>query len=81
MYNLLSNAFKHTSENHSIKVTLEMIENTNPENDETTVRITVFNEGKDISDEDKVKIFERFYKVSEKVEGAGIGLSFSKSLI
>ncbi len=45
------------------------------------VRITVFNEGKDISDEDKVMIFERFYKVSEKVEGAGIGLSFSKSLI
>lgn len=81
LYNLLSNAFKHTSENHSIKVSLEMNENTVPESEETTIRITVFNEGKDISDEDKVKIFERFYKVSEKVEGAGIGLSFSKSLI
>ncbi|HAH26045.1 MAG TPA: hybrid sensor histidine kinase/response regulator, partial [Prolixibacteraceae bacterium] len=28
-----------------------------------------------------IKIFDRFYKVSEKVEGTGIGLSFSKSLI
>jgi len=31
--------------------------------------------------EDKQRIFEQFYKVSEKVEGAGIGLSFSKSLV
>jgi signal transduction histidine kinase/DNA-binding response OmpR family regulator/ligand-binding sensor domain-containing protein len=81
MYNLLSNAFKHTSENHSIKVSLEVQNGKNNEKDQTCVRITVFNEGKDISDEDKVRIFERFYKVSEKVEGAGIGLSFSKSLI
>lgn len=78
LYNLLSNAFKHTSENHSIEVSLELLNSANGKNQ---VRITVFNEGKDISDEDKVKIFERFYKVSEKVEGAGIGLSFSKSLI
>jgi signal transduction histidine kinase/DNA-binding response OmpR family regulator/ligand-binding sensor domain-containing protein len=81
LYNLLSNAFKHTSENHSIKVTLEWIEETAGPDSKNKVRITVFNEGKDISDEDKTKIFERFYKVSEKVEGAGIGLSFSKSLI
>lgn len=78
MYNLLSNAFKHTNENHSIEVSLELL---NSPDGKKQVRITVFNEGKDISDEDKVKIFERFYKVSEKVEGAGIGLSFSKSLI
>ena len=81
LYNLLSNAFKHTSENNSIKVTLELIEPVTSGDTKNKVRITVFNEGKDISDEDKTKIFERFYKVSEKVEGAGIGLSFSKSLI
>ena len=81
LYNLLSNAFKHTSENHSIKVTLELMEQSDAVKAKNQVRITVFNEGKDISDEDKSKIFERFYKVSEKVEGAGIGLSFSKSLI
>lgn len=81
LYNLLSNAFKHTSENHSIKVTMEWMEQPTARDVKNMVRITVFNEGKDISDEDKTKIFERFYKVSEKVEGAGIGLSFSKSLI
>jgi len=81
LYNLLSNAFKHTTENNSIKVTLELIEPDTSGDTKNKVRITVFNEGKDISDEDKTKIFERFYKVSEKVEGAGIGLSFSKSLI
>lgn len=83
LYNLLSNAFKHTSENQSIVVSLEIVpvaEN-EQQNYHGQVKITVFNEGKDISDEDKVKIFERFYKVSEKVEGAGIGLSFSKSLV
>jgi signal transduction histidine kinase/ligand-binding sensor domain-containing protein/DNA-binding response OmpR family regulator len=83
LYNLLSNAFKHTIENHSIEVSLQIIENEIKDgNDaEDTIRITVFNEGKDISDEDKIRIFERFYKVNEKVEGAGIGLSFSKSLV
>ena len=81
LYNLLSNAFKHTSENHSIRVTLELIEQVASSDAKSKIRITVFNEGKDISDEDKTMIFERFYKVSEKVEGAGIGLSFSKSLI
>lgn len=81
LYNLLSNAFKHTAELNLIKVSLEVTEKSDDAQQKSNVRISVFNEGKDISDEDKVKIFERFYKVSEKVEGAGIGLSFSKSLI
>lgn len=76
LYNLLSNAFKHTLEGNLIIVSLEV------ETEKTKqIRISVFNEGKDISDEDKPKIFERFYKVAEEVEGTGIGLSFSKSLI
>ncbi|HET6557255.1 MAG TPA: two-component regulator propeller domain-containing protein, partial [Prolixibacteraceae bacterium] len=82
LYNLLSNAFKHTEENHNIEVSLKVIsENLNGEGERKQIRITVFNEGIDISDKDKVRIFERFYKVNENVEGAGIGLSFSKSLI
>ncbi|MFY9153393.1 MAG: two-component regulator propeller domain-containing protein [Prolixibacteraceae bacterium] len=83
MYNLLSNAFKHTKENNMIEVSLQVVSALEKLNGagKDLVRITVFNEGKDISDEDKVKIFERFYKVSEQIEGAGIGLSFSKSLI
>lgn len=83
LYNLLSNAFKHTEKNHAIEVSLQVISEKNNLDEDTgdQIRITVFNEGKDISDEDKEKIFERFYKVTENIEGAGIGLSFSKSLI
>lgn len=81
LYNLLSNAFKHTCAHQSIVVTLETIEIEENKGGGRQIRMTVFNEGKDISDDDKVKIFDRFYKVSEKVEGTGIGLSFSKSLI
>ena len=83
MYNLLSNAFKHTKQDGLIEVSLQVkqVLNGTDSPEKGQVRITVFNEGKDISDEDKVKIFERFYKVSEQVDGAGIGLSFSKSLI
>ena len=83
LYNLLSNAFKHTGENHCIVVSLQSVaftENSLGEH-KNQIRMSVFNEGKDIIDSDKVKIFERFYKVSEKVEGTGIGLSYSKSLI
>ena len=81
LYNLLSNAFKHTDENHVIKVSLHLIDREESSDNKERVQITVFNEGKDISDDDKEKIFERFYKVNENVEGAGIGLSFSRSLI
>lgn len=79
LYNLISNAFKHTHDYHSISVKLGV--NEPGENGNRMLKITVFNEGKEISDEDKLKIFERFYKVDEKAEGAGIGLSFAKSLV
>ena len=82
LYNLISNAFKHTFDNHSITVSMHLFTNEKDFRDNTKkVRITVFNEGIELSDENKSKIFERFYKVDENVEGAGIGLSFSKSLI
>ena len=83
LYNLLSNAFKHTGEHHSVVVSLESVSlnGNNQGEPKNQIRMSVFNEGKDISDSDKIKIFERFYKVSEKIEGTGIGLSYSKSLI
>ncbi|NQU85040.1 MAG: response regulator, partial [Mariniphaga sp.] len=84
LYNLLSNAFKHTEDNKSITVSLEIFDGkiTGKKSlDSKQLRISVFNEGREINDEDKIKIFERFYKTDESIEGAGIGLSFSKSLI
>ncbi len=80
LYNLLSNAFKNTSDNHSIIVRLEVINEEQP-GENKSIKLTVFNEGKEISEENRERIFERFYKVDESTEGAGIGLSFSKSLV
>jgi signal transduction histidine kinase/ligand-binding sensor domain-containing protein/DNA-binding response OmpR family regulator len=80
LYNLISNAFKHTFDYHSISVILN-VPDAMDGSENKMLQLTVFNEGKEISDEDKSRIFERFYKVDEKAEGAGIGLSFSKSLV
>ncbi len=82
LYNLISNAFKHTADNHSITVSMMLL----PELSGGSavfrkIRISVVNEGKEISEEDKSRIFERFYKIDENSEGAGIGLSFAKSLV
>ncbi|HAH26044.1 MAG TPA: hypothetical protein DCL77_20170, partial [Prolixibacteraceae bacterium] len=45
LYNLLSNAFKHTSEHQTIAVTLETVEEKN--GGRRQIKMTVFNEGKD----------------------------------
>jgi signal transduction histidine kinase/ligand-binding sensor domain-containing protein/DNA-binding response OmpR family regulator len=80
LYNLISNAFRHTYDDHSITVSLHVLENDNTASGKQ-IQITVFNEGKEIEEEDREKIFDRFYKVDENAEGAGIGLSFAKSLV
>ncbi|WP_072999405.1 hybrid sensor histidine kinase/response regulator transcription factor [Mariniphaga anaerophila] len=79
LYNLISNAFKHTFDHHSIIVSLNILPA--DEDGERKLQITVFNEGKEIGEADQTKIFDRFYKVDDTSEGAGIGLSFSKSLV
>jgi len=84
LYNLLSNAFKHTEDNHNIVVTLALhdkISGNGSSSGEKHLRITVFNEGPGINEEEKSLIFERFYKTNENIEGAGIGLSFTKFLV
>lgn len=90
LYNLISNAFKHTLKNHRIDVSLRLMSGIETEivecdfdfpfNDHK-LKITVFNEGPTISESEKERIFDRFYKSNESIEGAGIGLSFSKSLV
>src|SRR5690606_38391860 len=78
LYNLLSNAFKHTHANKSIVVKVEKHHGeTGPE----AVQISVFNHGPEISRENQSKIFERFFKINDSDEGSGIGLSFTKSLV
>jgi signal transduction histidine kinase/ligand-binding sensor domain-containing protein len=81
LYNLISNAFRHTFNDHSITVSLEVTDENVNGNHAGRIQITVFNEGKEINEADRDRIFERFYKVDETSEGAGIGLSFAKSLV
>ncbi|MCK5136792.1 MAG: response regulator [Bacteroidales bacterium] len=73
-YNLLSNAFKFTSEQGIIEVRLSLEGN--------LARIVVKDTGKGIDREKVTRIFERFYSDSPEVyAGTGIGLSLSKRLI
>ena len=64
--NLLSNAFKYTSNKGDVIITL----NDNPE----TVSIQVIDSGKGINNAEKTKIFDRFYQSADTKQGTGIGL-------
>ena len=66
MNNLLSNAFKFTSDGGVISVELT-------ENNET-VEITVTDNGKGIDAKDLPFIFDRFYQSDDSKQGSGIGL-------
>jgi signal transduction histidine kinase/ligand-binding sensor domain-containing protein/DNA-binding response OmpR family regulator len=77
MYNLLSNAFKFTSEGG--KIDLELDE------DDFHVIVKVKDNGVGIPEEMQTHIFERFYQTeriqNRKVGSTGIGLSFIKGLV
>ncbi|MBP1662951.1 MAG: histidine kinase [Bacteroidetes bacterium] len=76
-YNLLSNAFKFTSENGQIDVRLTKI----LKNDEEFAQITVSDDGAGIPENHVHSIFERFYKVDDRALGSGIGLHLTKVLV
>lgn len=68
--NLLSNAFKFTPENGRVDVSLSLAG--------TNLEIAIADTGCGISDDDKKRIFERFYQAGEgkhPAGGTGIGLS------
>lgn len=73
-FNLLSNAFKYTPDNGSIRLRCSC-------NGET-LTFSVEDTGCGISDADIHKIFERFYQVDKiHPNGSGIGLSLTKAFI
>lgn len=73
--NLLSNAFKYTSDGGSI--TMELTEGAEE------YMISVSDNGAGISEEDYKKIFERFYQVENigQYGGTGIGLALSQGIV
>lgn len=76
--NILSNAYKFTSEEGNISMELSRVNN-------EQIRITIADNGVGVPTEDLDKIFDRFYQVknegSANYQGSGIGLHIAKEFI
>ena len=74
---ILDNAIKHTEENGTIIV--------NTIKEKNDVKIEIKNQGEAISEEDREKIFERFYRVDKartrSEKRYGLGLAIAKGLV
>lgn len=73
LFNLIGNALKYTPELGSVEV--------HGEREGTVYTITVTNTGADLTNEEREKIFERFYQTSSQNKGTGIGLALTKELV
>lgn len=75
--NYLSNAFNHCYENGRVKVDII--------SKESSIKVNVFNTGKNIPEKDLERIWEKFYKVDKartrEYGGNGIGLSIVKAIL
>ena len=75
--NLLDNAIKYSSKEEKIEANL------NEENDK--VKLLISDEGKGIPDEEKEKIFNKFYRFgnlhTKNAKGTGLGLYLTKKII
>jgi heavy metal sensor kinase len=72
---LIENAICYNRENGSVAIT-SLIEN-------GVVRLTIADTGTGIADEDRERIFDRFYRTdaARSTDGTGLGLSIAKSII
>ncbi|WP_321424248.1 two-component regulator propeller domain-containing protein [uncultured Bacteroides sp.] len=84
MMNLLSNAFKFTNEGGRVEVHVNLLPAYDEDNKER-LEIRVADTGIGINDDEKEKIFERFYQVKQsddhKFGGSGIGLHMVKEFV
>ncbi|RYD02182.1 hypothetical protein N752_27405 [Desulforamulus aquiferis] len=73
--NFLSNAIRHTEDGHAIVIAVRC--------NEQTAEISVENQGNPISEEDRKKIWDQFYRVEARTSkaGTGIGLSISREIL
>lgn len=80
--NYFTNAIKHVKEQEGKKI-IEI--SVLPNVDKNTVRISVFNTGDQIQEENLNRIWNRFYKIDESRTredgGTGIGLSLVKAIM
>jgi signal transduction histidine kinase/DNA-binding response OmpR family regulator len=84
IYNILSNAFKHTPDNGYILISIEIVQKQNKRSkNQSYVEISIKNSGSRLKEEDVERIFERFYQSDDNKHdsGSGIGLHLVKSII
>ncbi len=86
MNNLLSNAFKFTPDGGRVDVSLRLINGSEGGDDDARqLEIKVSDTGRGISDEDKPRVFDRFYQTRPGEEqpfgGSGIGLNLTKTFV
>lgn len=72
LINLVSNALKYAPDESRIQVILDA--------DDVAVRIEVADSGPGIPEDERSRIFDRFYRLGDK-EGTGLGLAVCKSII
>ncbi len=79
IYNLLSNAFKHTPKKGSIAVKMSFV----PRQDDVFMRLSVSDTGDGIAEQDIPHIFKRFYisSTSDQSQSHGIGLALTSDLL
>jgi two-component system heavy metal sensor histidine kinase CusS len=76
--NLISNALRHTPERGEVQIQVAR--------EESFVRVTVENTGKEIDPKDIPRLFDRFYRADPArthpgSDGAGLGLSITKAIV
>lgn len=73
LYNLIDNAAKYSPENSKIEI--------NARNNGQNALISVEDEGQGISEREREKIFQKFYRGDKKTKGFGMGLAIVRGII
>ncbi len=71
--NLLDNAVRYSQPGTSIRVAVSLARE--------QLRVTVFNEGEPLPDDELDKLFEKFYRLSPASGGIGLGLSIVRGIV
>jgi K+-sensing histidine kinase KdpD len=75
--NLIENAIKYSPKDSNITIKLQDQEN--------AVKLVVMDEGIGISNEEKLRIFDKFYRIgnedTRKTKGTGLGLYIAKNIV
>lgn len=73
VYNLIENAVKYSPKDSTIEIEAKIVGD--------DLRISVEDEGKGIPQNEREKVFEKFYRGDKKIKGFGMGLAIVRGII